>query len=63
VAQLCPVLANRETAGRLGVRRGSPLMRITQTDYDAANRAVLYSVEYHLPDSVVFLINRKGPHW
>ena len=63
VAQLTPILATAELAAPLDVRRGTPLLRMAQTDYDANDQPVLYSVEYHLPDAFVFLVNRKGPHW
>jgi GntR family transcriptional regulator len=63
VARLSPVAATAEMADKLDVRRGTPLLRIAQTDYDAADRPVLHSIEYHLPDAFVFVINRRGPHW
>jgi GntR family transcriptional regulator len=63
VAQLTPMTATADLAARLDVRRGTPLLRMAQTDYDANDQPVLYSVEYHLPDAFVFLVNRKGPHW
>ena len=63
VAQLTPITASAELAGRLDVRRGTPLLHMAQTDYDVNDQPVLYSVEDHLPDAFVFLVNRKGPHW
>ena len=63
VAQLAPTIASAELAAALDVRRGTPLLRMTQTDYDANDQPLLYSIEYHLPDAFVFLVNRKGPHW
>jgi GntR family transcriptional regulator len=63
VAQLQPVAASSEIAAQLDLRRGAPLMHIVQTDYDAADRPVLHSIEYHVRDAFVFVINRKGPHW
>ena len=63
VAQLSPTIASAELAAALAVRRGTPLLRMAQTDYDANDLPVLYSLEYHLPDAFVFLVNRKGPHW
>jgi GntR family transcriptional regulator len=62
-AQLYPVLASSEMARNLAVQKGTALMRFTQIDYDADDRSVLYSIEYHLPDAFVFLVNRKGPNW
>jgi GntR family transcriptional regulator len=63
VAQLTPIIASAELAAPLAVRRGTPLLRMAQTDFDVNDQPVLYSVEYHLPDAFVFLVNRKGPHW
>jgi GntR family transcriptional regulator len=62
LAELHPVGATKDLAARLGVRRGSPLMRIIQTDYDTNSCPVLYSIEYHVPDAFVFLVNRMGPY-
>lgn len=62
VARLSPVTATPDMADKLNVRRGTPLLCITQTDYDSADRPVLHSIEYHLPDAFVFVINRRGPH-
>jgi GntR family transcriptional regulator len=63
VAQLYPVSAKPEMAAKLQIRTGTPLLCAVQTDYDNENRPVLYSVEHHLPDAFVFLVNRRGPHW
>jgi len=63
VARLSPRAATADMAGKLNVRRGTPLLCIAQTDYAADDRPVLHSLEYHLPDAFVFVINRKGPHW
>ncbi|MCL5950187.1 MAG: GntR family transcriptional regulator [Chloroflexi bacterium] len=62
VAELRPILATKEIAGKLEVKRCAPILCITQTDYSANNQPVLYSIEYHLPDTIIFQINRKGPH-
>lgn len=61
-AQISPILATREMAEKLNVRRGTPLLRIVQVDYDSVDNPVLYTIEYHLPDAFVFKIERKGPH-
>lgn len=63
VCKLKPIGANAEMVLKLNVRPGTPLMCINQTDYDARDRPVLHSIEYHLPDAFVFLVNRRGPHW
>lgn len=56
-----PVKASRQHAARLSVAPGSALLRITQTDYAASGRPVVYSVEYHVADWVRFVIGRVGP--
>jgi len=63
VAQLFPTSANTELSAKLGIPKGSSLMRLTQTDFDTSDKPVLHSIEYHLPDAFVFLVNRKGPRW
>lgn len=63
VAQLTPAIASTELAAQLNVRRGTALLCMTQTDFDTDDQPLLYSVEYHLPDAFVFVVNRKGPHW
>lgn len=62
-AELLPVAATAQLAAILEVRKGFPLMRITQTDYDANNRPILHSVDYHIPGSYKFIVKRKGPNW
>lgn len=61
LAELTPVKASAEIAAALEVARGSLLLRISQVDYDDTGAAVLYSVEYHLPNWVRFTIERIGP--
>jgi GntR family transcriptional regulator len=63
ISQISPVLATVETAAKLKVKRNTPLLCIAQTDFISEDRPILYSIEYHLPDSFVFLVNRRGPHW
>ena len=62
-AKIKPVLASAEIALKLQIKRGDPVLLITQTDYDSADQPVIHSVEYHLADKFVFLVNRKGPTW
>jgi DNA-binding GntR family transcriptional regulator len=62
-AQLRPVPASIEMAAKLNVRAGTPLMNITQTDFDANDHPILHSIEYHLPNAFVFVFNRRGPNW
>jgi GntR family transcriptional regulator len=61
-AQVSPILASKENAEKLNVKRGTPLLCIVQLDYDSFDKPVLYTVEYHLPDAFVFQIERKGPN-
>jgi GntR family transcriptional regulator len=60
-ADLFPVKATAELARALEVKRGDILLCISQVDFDDAGRAVMYSVEYHVPDWVQFSIERIGP--
>ena len=62
-AVLSPVLASAEVAAKLNVRPGMPLVHVAQTDYNSEDRPVLHSIEHHLPDAFVFIVNRRGPHW
>ena len=62
-ATVRPLLADAEVSARLDVQRGDPVLLIEQTDYDQFDHPLLYSIEYHLPDKFVFLIQRKGPSW
>ena len=41
--------------------RGGLLLRISQVDYDDTGKAVMYSIEHHLPDWVRFTVERIGP--
>jgi GntR family transcriptional regulator len=61
LAELTPVRATSDLAAALEVRRGDLLLRISQIDYDDTGRAVMYSLEHHLPDWVRFTVERIGP--
>jgi GntR family transcriptional regulator len=61
-ATLRPVRAAGETARKLNVAEGGLLLLITQTDFDAGHTPVLHSIEYHLPDKLVFAVQRRGPY-
>lgn len=63
VGQIQPVAASAEIAEKLNIHKGTPLLRFDQTDYDTSERPVLYSIEHHLPDAFVFIVNRRGPSW
>ncbi len=62
VAELNPVVANTIIANRLEVPRGTPIMQLSQIDYDTNGRPVLHSLDHHLIEPYKFIINRKGPY-
>jgi DNA-binding GntR family transcriptional regulator len=61
IAQVLPCKATRYIAKRLSIPVGSSLLFLRQTDYSPADRPVLHSLEYHLPDAFDFIIVRRGP--
>ena len=61
LAELTPVKATAELAAALEVPRGGLLLCISQVDYDDTGKAVMYSIEHHLPDWVRFTVERIGP--
>jgi GntR family transcriptional regulator len=61
LAELTPVKATADLAAALEVRRGDLLLCISQVDYDDTGKAVMYSIEHHLPDWVRFTVERIGP--
>lgn len=58
-ARLQPVVADTRLARLLEVRRGSPLLRIDEVDYDRLGRAVMLSDEWHVPDVFELHVNRR----
>jgi GntR family transcriptional regulator len=60
-AKLRAVTATAAIAQALGLKRGEPLMRLDQVDFDAENRPVVYSVEHHVPDAFEVTVRRRGP--
>jgi GntR family transcriptional regulator len=61
VASIHSMTAGVVLARRLGVKRGSPLLRLVQVDYDTRGDPVLLSIEHHLPDAFEFTVSRRGP--
>jgi GntR family transcriptional regulator len=61
LAELTPVKATADLAAALEVKRGDLLLCISQVDYDDTGKAVMYSIEHHLPDWVRFTVERIGP--
>jgi GntR family transcriptional regulator len=58
-ARLQPIVADTRLARLLEVRRGSPLLRIDEVDYDRLGRAVMLSAESHVPDVFELHVNRR----
>ncbi len=61
VAHLTARSAPAAIASHLRVPRGSALLGIEQVDYDRADRAVMLSDEWHVPDAFDLVVNRRGP--
>jgi GntR family transcriptional regulator len=59
-AQLIPTIANARLARLLAVKRGTPLLRIDQVDYDERGRAVMLSDEWHVADAFELIVNRRA---
>jgi GntR family transcriptional regulator len=61
VVRILPITAAPDVAEKLRVPAGSVLLYLLQTDYSPSDEPLLYSCEYHLPDSFDFVIMRRGP--
>jgi GntR family transcriptional regulator len=59
-AELLPTLADAKLSRLLEIKRGTPLLRIDQVDYDARGRAVMLSLEWHVADAFELIVNRKS---
>jgi len=59
-ARLTPTVANAKLSRLLVVKRGAPLLRIDQVDYDARGRAVMLSDEWHVADAFELIVNRRA---
>ncbi len=60
-AILLPVIADAELAGILQVDVGTPLQHIKQVDFDSKGRAVMRSLEWHVPSVIELRVYRRGP--
>lgn len=60
-ATLEPVIATKDMVRQLRVEPGSPLLCISQVDFDDSGKPVVYSVEHHVSNWVRFVIERLGP--
>lgn len=58
-AQLCPVVADSNLARLLDTKRGAPLLRIDQVDFDGRGVAVMLAAEWHVPDVFEMHVNRR----
>lgn len=59
-ARLIPTVANAKLSRLLVVKRGAPLLRIDQVDYDVRGRAVMLSDEWHVADAFELIVNRRA---
>jgi GntR family transcriptional regulator len=60
-AIVAPVIADRELVQLLKVTAGTPLQHLRQVDFDARGRAVLRSLEWHVPSVMELRVYRRGP--
>jgi GntR family transcriptional regulator len=60
-AELVPCKASKELCALLEVKSGTSVLCMRQVDFDQHDRAVVYSVEYHVADWVRFSVERFGP--
>ena len=60
-AIVAPALADKDTARALDVAPGTPLQYLRQVDFDAAGRAVMLSLEWHVPSVIELRVYRRGP--
>ena len=59
-ARLIPTLAYARHAKLLAVKRGTPLLRIDQVDYDEDGRPIMLSDEWHVADAFELIVNRRA---
>lgn len=60
-ASITPVVADAELAEILAVAEGTPLQHIEQVDFDSHGRAVMHSLEWHVPTVMELTVFRRGP--
>lgn len=60
-AMLVPVVADQRLAQLLEVAEGTPLQHLSQVDMDAGGRAVMFSLEWHVPSVMGLQVYRRGP--
>lgn len=60
-AVVAPAVAEGDLPGLLDVTPGTLLQHLEQIDYDAADRPVMYSLEWHVPAVFELRVYRRGP--
>ncbi|MGA3215629.1 MAG: GntR family transcriptional regulator [Acidimicrobiales bacterium] len=60
-AELVPFRASSELTGLLGVKTGTAILCVKQVDFDQHGAAIVYSVDYHVPEWARFRVERAGP--
>lgn len=60
-AVIAPAAADAELARLLKVAEGTLLQHLEQVDYDADDRSVMLSLEWHVPSVIELRVYRRGP--
>jgi GntR family transcriptional regulator len=60
IAEVIPWRAEPDIARDLGIRTGTLLLRLDQTDYDVAGDPILFSTEFFVATAFKFQVYRKG---
>jgi GntR family transcriptional regulator len=60
-ATIIPALATGELAKELKVSDGTLVQHLKQIDFDANDRPVAYSLEWHVPSMMELRVYRRGP--
>lgn len=60
-ATVAPAVADRELAQVLDVGQGTLLQHLRQVDFDVRGRAVMLSLEWHVPSVIELRVYRRGP--
>jgi GntR family transcriptional regulator len=58
LARIAPAKAGYQVASMLDINPDSVMLRIEQVDYDANERPLMFSREYHLRDAFEFRVQR-----
>jgi DNA-binding GntR family transcriptional regulator len=60
-AIVAPAIADAKLAQHLDVAEGTLLQHVKQVDFDAHERAVMLSLEWHVPSVIELRVYRRGP--